>query len=57
MLFQFGDDLGTQENTQISIQMYRDMTVKPYHTRLYQYVRNNFPNVKVFYIPVGLSMI
>ena len=46
-VIQFGDDLGTQENTQISIQMYRDM-IKPYHTRLYQYVRNNFPNVKVF---------
>ena len=46
-VIQFGDDLGTHENTQISIQMYRDM-IKPYHTRLYQYVRNNFPNVKVF---------
>lgn len=43
----FGDDLGTQEAPQISVKMYRDM-IKPYHSRQYQYVKNNYPNVKVF---------
>lgn len=46
-LIQFGDDLGTQEASQISVNMYREM-IKPYHARQYQYVRNNYPNVKVF---------
>jgi uroporphyrinogen decarboxylase len=42
----FGDDLGTQEAPQISPKMYREM-IKPYHSRLYQYVRNHYPTVKV----------
>jgi len=46
-VIQFGDDLGTQEAPQISTRMYREM-IKPYHARQYQYVRNNYPNVKVF---------
>ncbi len=46
-VIQFGDDLGTQENTQLSLDMYREM-IKPYHSRQYKYVRNNYPNVKVF---------
>ena len=46
-VIQFGDDLGTQENAQISVKMYREM-IKPYHSRQYRYVRNNFPDVKVF---------
>lgn len=46
-VIQFGDDLGTQENAQISVPMYREI-IKPYHSRQYQYVRNNFPDVKVF---------
>lgn len=46
-VIQFGDDLGTQEALQISRQMYRDM-IKPYHRRQFEYVRNNYPNVKVF---------
>lgn len=46
-LIQFGDDLGTQESIQISPNMYREM-IKPYHARQYQYIRNNYPNVKVF---------
>lgn len=46
-IIQFGDDLGTQENCQISVQMYREM-IKPYHSAQYQYVRNNYPKVKVF---------
>ena len=39
--------MGTQENTQISLTMYREI-IKPYQSRQYQYVRNNYPNVKVF---------
>jgi len=46
-VIQFGDDLGTQNNSQISVEMYREM-IKPYHKMLYQYVRKNYPNVKVF---------
>lgn len=46
-LIQFGDDLGTQEALQISPKMYREM-IQPYHARQYQYIRNNYPNVKVF---------
>lgn len=41
-----GDDLGTQESTQMSLQMYREM-IKPYHTKLYQFVHKNYPEVKV----------
>lgn len=46
-VIQFGDDLGTQINAQISVDMYREM-IKPYHKRIYEYVRNNYPKVKVF---------
>lgn len=46
-VIQFGDDLGTQEAPQISVNMYREM-IKPYHQRQYEYVRNNYPHVKVF---------
>lgn len=46
-LIQFGDDLGTQINSQISPDMYRTM-IKPYHATLYQWVRNHYPNVRVF---------
>lgn len=46
-VIQFGDDLGTQENSQISPAMYREL-IKPYHKKQYEFVRNNYPNVKVF---------
>lgn len=46
-IIQFGDDLGTQNAPQISVKMYKEM-IKPYHSRQYQYVRNNYPDVKVF---------
>jgi len=46
-LIQFGDDLGTQIAPQISVEMYREM-IKPYHKRIYRYVRDTFPNLKVF---------
>ncbi|MGI6113068.1 MAG: uroporphyrinogen decarboxylase family protein [Mahellales bacterium] len=46
-VIQFGDDLGTQQNPQISVDMYRKM-IKPYHKVQYQYVQQHYPNVKVF---------
>lgn len=46
-VIQFGDDLGTQEAPQISRNMYNAI-IKPYHKKQYEYVRNHFPNVKVF---------
>lgn len=46
-IIQFGDDLGTQQGPQISVGMYRDL-IKPYHSRQYQFVRENYPDVKVF---------
>lgn len=36
------DDLGTQENTFISPKLYREM-VKPYHSKLYQYMKSKWP--------------
>lgn len=41
-----GDDLGTQISTQISPEMYREM-IKPYHTKIYRFVRKKNPDVKV----------
>jgi uroporphyrinogen decarboxylase len=49
---QFGDDLGTQENLQISVKMYREM-IKPYHSRLFQYVQKKYPKVKVSFHSCG----
>lgn len=41
-----GDDLGTQQAAQISEEMYREM-IKPYHKKIYQFVRKKDPTVKV----------
>ncbi len=46
-MIQFGDDLGTQIAPQISPEMYVEM-IKPYHKKLYQFIRTNYPDVKVF---------
>jgi uroporphyrinogen decarboxylase len=35
-----GDDMGTQETSQISLGMYRDL-VKPRHRKIYQYVKEH----------------
>ena len=51
-VIQFNDDLGTQDTTLISPAMYRRM-IKPYHTRMFQYVRRNYPNIKVFFHSCG----
>ena len=46
-VIQFGDDLGTQISSQISVDMYREM-IMPYHSRQYAFVRENYPEVSVF---------
>jgi len=46
-VIQFGDDLGAQDGLQFSVGMYRDL-IKPYHSKQFQFVRNNYPDVKVF---------
>lgn len=51
-IIQFGDDLGTQENLQLSVTMYREM-IKPYHKAQFQYVQQNYPDVKVLFHSCG----
>lgn len=46
-VIQFGDDLGTQVALQISVEMYREM-IKPYHKKIFRYVRDRWPGLKVF---------
>lgn len=46
-IIQVGDDLGTQQGMQMSLPMYREL-IKPYHARIYQYVRERHPGVAVF---------
>lgn len=46
-VIQMGDDLGTQLAPQISPDMYRSM-IQPYHKKIYSFVRENYPKVKVF---------
>lgn len=46
-VIQFGDDLGTQLAPQISPETYRKM-IKPYHAMQYRYVREHYPQCKVF---------
>lgn len=41
-----GDDLGTQISTQMSAEMYREM-IKPYHKKLFRFVREKYPHVTV----------
>ncbi len=51
-VIQFNDDLGTQQSLLISPQMYRQF-VKPFHKRMFQYVRQNYPHIKVFFHSCG----
>lgn len=46
-IIQMGDDLGTQIALQTSPEMYRSL-IKPYHKKVYSYVREHFPKIKVF---------
>lgn len=46
-IIQVGDDLGTQQGLQMSLAMYREL-IKPYHARIYRFVRERYPNVAVF---------
>lgn len=45
-VIQFSDDLGTQNSLILSPGIYREM-IKPYHAKIYQFVQQNFPHVKV----------
>jgi len=51
-VIQFNDDLGTQQSLLISKQMYREF-VKPFHKKMFGYVRDNYPDIKVFFHSCG----
>ena len=51
-VIQFNDDLGTQDSMLISQKMYRDF-IKPFHKKMFEYVRNNYPHIKVFFHSCG----
>jgi len=51
-VIQFNDDLGTQQNLLISPKMYREL-LKPYHKRMFGYVREKHPGTKVFFHSCG----
>lgn len=46
-IINFGDDLGTQQASQISPFMYKEL-IKPYHAAQFKLVREYFPEIKVF---------
>jgi len=48
----FWDDLGTQSSLIISPQMYRRM-IKPRHAELFGYIREKYPDIKVFFHSCG----
>jgi uroporphyrinogen decarboxylase len=39
-VIQVGDDLGMQQGTQISLEMYREM-IKPFHKKIYRFIKEN----------------
>ena len=45
-VIQFSDDLGSQSSLLLSPLTYRAM-IKPYHQRMYRYVKENYPHIKV----------
>jgi uroporphyrinogen decarboxylase len=51
-VIEFNDDLGTQQALLISPQMYREV-VKPYHKKMFGYVRDKYPKTKVFFHSCG----
>ena len=51
-IVQFGDDLSIQLTLQISPTMYREM-IKPYHKKIWSYVRKDYPKLKVFLYSCG----
>ena len=46
-VIRMGEDLGTQVSSQISREMYVEM-IKPYHKRLYSFIHEEYPDVKIF---------
>ena len=51
-VIQFNDDLGTQQSLLISKAMYREF-IKPYHKRMFMFVRENYPHIKVYFHTCG----
>ncbi len=45
-MIRFVDDLGSQTAPMISAELYREM-IKPYHRKLFHYIRDRYPEVKV----------
>lgn len=48
----FCDDLGTQTSLLLSPKMYREM-VKPFHAKMFRFVKRNYPGIKVFFHSCG----
>lgn len=51
-IIDFCDDLGTQNSLLISPDMYREM-IKPFHAKMFGFVKNNYPDIKVFFHSCG----
>jgi uroporphyrinogen decarboxylase len=51
-VIEFNDDLGTQQALLISPHMYREL-LKPYHKKMFGYVREKHPDTKVFFHSCG----
>jgi uroporphyrinogen decarboxylase len=51
-IINFFDDLGAQTGMLISPDMYREM-IKPWHARLFAYVKRHYPDVKIFFHTCG----
>jgi len=47
-IIDFCDDLGTQSSLFISPETYRK-TIKPYHAKMFGYVKKNYPQIKIFF--------
>jgi uroporphyrinogen decarboxylase len=48
----FSGDLGTQTDLLISPEIYREM-IKPFQAKLFNFVRDNYPDIKIFYHSCG----
>ena len=51
-IINFCEDLGTQTGLLISPQTYREM-IKPYHARMFSYIKTNYPQIKIFFHSCG----
>ena len=51
-IIDFWDDLGTQDSLLLSPQLYRS-TVKPFHAKMFDFVKKNYPHLKIFFHSCG----